>query len=351
MTVYSDAAQGPQDPDIEISRLSAALSEIDPNELSDESRLERFASVLRAIEYAGYSFYGVHQDQDDGFWHRDTWAPSPGSTSAVLVPVERNISLPTINSLLNQSVLYSRRSVIVLPVDLKISHKGRTFRFNVDPSIASLLIRLNHNYRELIDAGLGIFLPRSISSSAQDEISAIYLNATAPLRQNDSLSYLPMNRATNPDILDRQLTVFKTFLLPCFPDCDFDTMAKIAKNETDAFARFTFWITKKVSELQHVTSEDGFNQILLEIDAGVAELQIAAQRLHKMRLLDGARIATFAVSIGGVIQGVNSTMAHVATIAGTATLMDLIRQFSDRHTAKIDLEKSSFYIPYLFRNQ
>jgi hypothetical protein len=144
--------------------------------------------------------------------------------------------------------------------------------------------------------------------------------------------------------------LFKHVLLPYFPGADIVRVAKLRDEETDSFIRFSYYLKRRISEIANATSLERIDSMMEEIEHETAGLRIEARKLRNSRLLQGAEVASFTVSLGALISG-SGTVMGVAGIIGSVTALDFLREWTSRKKAVLDLKKSDFYIPYLLEQE
>jgi hypothetical protein len=321
----------------------------DPQNLSSEE-----TRVLNLLLLLCRAIFGAQYDDYDIFHHNSTEDPHSPNWP-FLIPVGNDLKLELLNSLLRRTVLYAERSVAVLPRTLVFDEVGIKWVGDVPSrsegrhiSLQSL-VRLNKQYQRLVASDLCVFLPQHCKS-AYYLIGSDYqiMHSEAPMRQRaDLIELFPLNMVHPNARIDHSILVYKELLLPFFSNIDLNTMAKIARNETASFSRFNGWMTRKVAELMQSETENRFEELILELEDGVAEIRLEAEKISKLRALEGAELTTFILSLAGMIDPSQHALKGVATITGSATLFGLTKQFIERKQQKASLKKSALYVPYL----
>lgn len=223
---------------------------------------------------------------------------------------------------LKKLLLFSNFSVITLPMSLgfrSISYSGGGFPQDLDQEALLTCLKLNNKYASLTKNYQAVFLPENIHEYYESSSDNQTNDFRAPFKQTAStLSYVPYNAGSA-----KTLDVFHQINLPYFPDITIDDLIKIKLNETDAFPRFQFFLKKKIKELSAIESPNRITDITDEINYEVHRLNIEAEKLSKLKIMQGVSIGIFAVSLGSLflnIPGIKET----AGIIGTTTFYNLI---------------------------
>jgi hypothetical protein len=114
-----------------------------------------------------------------------------------------------------------------------------------------------------------------------------------------------------------------------------------------AFTRFNYFLRTRLDQIGRADSGRELSDLVDEIEDGVAQLRIEAEKLAKGRLR-AAKISFFGLALASTATNDNSALHVAAGVLGSATLYDLLKDYAERHRSEADLKKSPHYIPYLF---
>lgn len=276
-------------------------------------------------------------------------------TSATLVPVTGAHRPGDHADLLRRLTIYSELVVVVVPghvsgTNTSYSLPGKIMTDDAERAAAEEIFALNRRHADLVETRRCVFLPSTLAlhwGSVSEDISYGY---TAPLLSTgDAGAYCPVNG--NRSVFGDPATFLmcKQVVLPYFPDADLLTLARLQDEETDAFTRFMCFLKSRVAALGQTDSERAGRDLLDEIDHGVAGLSLEAEKLARSRVLRGAQVATFAVSLGALLFPATPVVTTVAGVLGSVSALDMLREWQARKNAETELRRSDFYIPLLLR--
>jgi hypothetical protein len=271
-------------------------------------------------------------------------------TGATIVPFPGEMQTQLSERLLKATTLYSDLTILVLPTNIEdgyISYSGgdRKTLPEIQP-----VFRYTKRYVSQLKAGRIVFLPRSsyhYEGSLSEETQRRY---SAPFEQPAAqLSFLPMNLVGTSalgasPIVDLQ--IFDSLLLPFFPNASLNDIVRIAEKETDSFLVFNQFLSQRLKTLSSAQSVDALRDIIGEIKAGVAQLNLEARRVQRTGLVRGSELGIFSLSLVTLLLGDVGQLSQIAGVAGTVSLIDLIREFAQPST-RAQLRSSEFYVPYL----
>ena len=128
-----------------------------------------------------------------------------------------------------------------------VSYSGGDY---IDWRQLATFLEWNKRNEALVRAGKAIFLPREFV--VHDE-RAGYTDTTvyrAPLVQ-DALAarFVPANGGYSASDPRSQILLFGQIMLPYFPEISIADLVKVAKNETEAFTRFTYRLRQMLAEV------------------------------------------------------------------------------------------------------
>jgi hypothetical protein len=272
--------------------------------------------------------------------------------SAVVVPFLSNTSMRLADEMLQRSTLYSKLSLIVMPLsvtelELSYSAVGR-IRRNYDEYRD--LFEYNRRHYSLVSSGRCIFLPRRYTFDFESTSSWSRDDYAAPLMQYAAdLTYLPGNlpQVTLGRSPYQDLFIYEKFLLPYFPDASLGDIAAISEKETDSFIVFNRYLTKQLARLSDPKSVDEWSDVMEDIRAEVARLKVEARKVARSKVLRNSQIAMFAVTVCAILGLHNASFDDLAGIFGSASLLQLLQTEIQKRNSFDDLRKSEFFIPYL----
>jgi hypothetical protein len=216
------------------------------------------------------------------------------------------------------------------------------------PSPLEHLVEANFGMESLIRQGRCIILPRQYDRRVLENLAASEFHYSAPQMQTPPhIAYLPANLGSTIRDLYKDVILFEQIALPYFPNANIDLVADIATKETDAFFRFTHFLKSRLSSLGASPSADELVTLSEEIQYEVAGLRIEAQKLAATRMLRGVEVGFFVLGIVGIFLSHVAALQSIAGIAGSVSLMQLLRSYAEARGTEVDLKKSDFYIPYL----
>jgi hypothetical protein len=291
----------------------------------------------------------------------------PKVTAATIVPATSFEDAQKYANLLRKTILYSDFVVIVLRQrldgralqhleKLAVLHDLNLPGGEEDPTrrdpdhwmkALDAVLTPNRHYQDLVAAGRCVFLPSRLDVYQPPAGSNRYL---PPVVCGKQQPYIPLNRRS---ILSDafELFIYKNLILPYFPEVDLLALSKIQNEETDSFVRFTYYLKRRLSQLADLQNEDQVEDVIEEIDYEVAALRLEAQKLSKSRLLRGAEIASFSISLGAFASSFNPILGGISGLLGSVTVLGLLRERAARRKDVIELKKSDFYIPYLLSSE
>jgi hypothetical protein len=275
---------------------------------------------------------------------------------ATLTPVPSSYDIRDAAALLSYTALYSGNGILVLP--LKIEHirissfdSGYIFPLggcSTDTILKAMLF--NYRYRNLVEHGRLLFLPQVMHNRHESPEAYVESTTSAPLLQDpQNLTFTPLNKVPElaAVLAQREVIQVAEFLLPYFPDASLQDILRIKESESDSFVLFSAYLKRRLAALSEAKSLSDIEDIQTEITAGVARLRIEAKKVAGSKLMRNAEIGLFGLSLAGIISG-DGPLTHIlAGVAGSASLMDLLRSFSEVKGGKLDLRTSEFFIPYL----
>jgi hypothetical protein len=318
----------------------------------------RLSQVLQAdgldlLRQLCHSLYGQETEHYESAGYRGNRKiiSTPGTSEAfTLIPLPPENQLRFVTQMLHRVTLYS--TLTVMTVDLEISDGYISYSGGNRKSWSNFwpILKYNAEYRNLVDQGRCIFLPYRSSYLEESTSSTAVDTSAAPMNQRaDSIKFTPVNPTTlrpGASPLD-DLLVYEHVILPYFPAADLADVADIAEKETDSFIIFNQFLAEKLGQIAQSSSVMKISDLLGEIHAGAAELRIEAKKVERSKILRGAEAGVFVVSLSALLAVGGHAAETVAGIAGTVSLIELIREWVAGQNEKLDLKKSAFYIPYL----
>lgn len=309
------------------------------------TRVDALCKIAR--NYYDYTRYRLEFRQYKSHWNAVEHAVSPDPT-ACIVPIGNDVSADHCASLIRKTMLYSDTLLCVIDgmVDAWVGDQYDGLVTIDGFSIFREVLDLSAKYADLVRAGKIAFIPETVVYF-HDEIGEVHDNVySAPLIQSTHVPYLPLTRRT-PVTSPYDQFVVKSIILPYFPNIDLVALGRIAHEESDSFVRFGGYLRRRLADIAAADSVETIANLAEEIDYNVAELKIEADKLKRNRHLANAEVAFFATSIAMAAAAPGPTPTAIAGIAGSATLLDLLRRRGERRDAMADLKKSDFYVPYL----
>jgi hypothetical protein len=253
--------------------------------------------------------------------------------------------------------LYSELSIFVLPfsmscLDITYSSFGNDLEKSW-PDLKSL-IKYSKQYKHLLKAGRGVFLPSQnsyIITSYSDHRTDVY---TAPLiQQPDEFIYTPINARRNilTGLSFQDLVVLKEIMLPYFRISNLDDLVKVAQNETESSAKFNHYLSKRLVDISRLDSAKKLQEILREIDYEVENLELEFERLSKLKILQGVEMAFFSISLSALLFANAELAKHIAGVTAPVGLLETFRHLTSGSEQVSPAKKSEFYLPYLLQKK
>jgi hypothetical protein len=265
---------------------------------------------------------------------------------------------PFLDDYVKWLALYSEMSIFVMPfamecVDITYSsHYGA----ELEKSWKDLktLVRYSRQYRQLLDSGMGVFLPAENTytlTSYSDHRTDTY---KAPLTQvPDQYIYTPINSRSNifMGTSFQDFMVYKEIVLPYFKIPRLDELIKIAKNETQSFVKFNHFLAKKLANISKADSGTKLQEILREIDYEVANIELEFKRLGRLRVLQGVEMAFFSISLSALLFADADLVKQIAGVSGSVSLLEIFKGFFSRSEQGSSVKTNDFYLPYLLKTK
>lgn len=285
-------------------------------------------------------------------------AKSEVSTLGMLPAAEVNSVIPLytktpetyIGGVLSNAVLYSDFTVVVLDLEMSDAFYSYSGGDRKSWNTYRNVLHYNRENLMLLERGRCLFLPRKWTFETDSVAEAIGSEYEAPLRQPaQRLQFSPWNRLPamqKPFELDT-LLAYEQLVLPCFPGVDLSTVAAISEKETDAFVRFNELLRRRMAGLNQANSISVIDDIVQELQEGAAALHMEAKGLAGGKLLRGAELGSFTVSLATAITGYEGQLKEVAAVIGSASLLDLLREYRERKGKRDQIRKNDYYIPYI----
>jgi hypothetical protein len=283
---------------------------------------------------------------------------SPLITGFELTPTPPRSELKVMSTILDRSVLYSNSTICIVPVSLGMPFESAEHQ-SVDTSWNRQLqywekgydvLDLNFRYSKLVEAGKILFLPRSLvwhTGGYNGGDRAI--STSAPMVQEPALTQLVPINATLRHSAYHQMLVYKQLVLPYFPQASLEEVNRIAEDETDAFILFNQFMTTELNKLRSISSLADIDEIMAQIDEEVARITIQARRVSNSGLLGNIDLAFFTLSLAVAVTSVGGEFKDVAGVAGSVTLLEVIKERMSRRKESLSLKASQFYVPYILR--
>jgi hypothetical protein len=304
------------------------------------------------IDHLCQKIYGGHLYRNDGWETEILRRSGPTVVTRSMLPLPPDSDLRYITSVLQKTTLYSELTVLVCPYSVRYfarvdySDGGGA----PDQAVAEIL-RANAPFHSLLKGGRCVFLPQYYRSEIMRTIATEVTEYSAPMLQSSSdIGLLPLNTSIYTPTLQRDLFLLNNIVLPYFTSIDLDLVAEVAAKETDSFVRFTHYLASQIAAIGAAPDAKDFERIVAEIRSETAALRIEAKKLASMRIFRGAEVASFVISIIAVLFSDIEILKSLATVVGTTTLLQLIRDYLDSKKTTLDLKKSQFYIPYILNN-
>jgi hypothetical protein len=346
-------------PSLEEIKAVSRKSVYDSNFNSQDTRIVNYIadSCVRLSNLCDI-FYGRTERSEDytaGGTH-EPWESSPPKLwGATLIPVPSSYDVGDAAQLLSYASLYSGWAVLVLPhkIDHKyISYSGGNFplgRISSDTVLKTMLFNLR--YRSLVETGHVIFLPRELDRLSEGVSGHGQSIARAPLLQDpEGLRFTPINAVvtdTTNLLAHHSVDLVAEFLLPYFPNANLQDIARIKDTESDSFILFNSYLKRRLAALAEAQSLNDIADMHEEINAGIARLRIEAKKVADSKLLRDAEVGSLGLSLVAVTGGDPALTRIMAGVVGSASLLGLLRSFSEIREKKLDMRASEFFIPYL----
>lgn len=322
--------------------LEETLETRGPRSSEENYALAKMLGLARAL-YPTVMYEDVANDRGDDF---ETDPPIFGG----LVPIKKVAAPALLEPLLRKSTLYAKHTSFVTPHRIHLNGL-----LNGSDASVSELLALNRSMLPLLAAGRCSVLPAQIELNIDESHIKLRSTTTAPMVQEaKAANFAPLNQGVlglTQSTSDRVL-LLREFVLPYYPEVDSNKLAELASEETDAFEGFMSWFTGRVRDVAANPEAEDLNEVLDEIDEGVAKLRIEAANLARSSyLLRGATISGFSITLGSVVGAAfglpASTAAVVAGITGASTLTEVIRDAAARRKEQAPLRSNTFFLPYL----
>jgi hypothetical protein len=272
------------------------------------------------------------------------------ASDAALVPVRDAADEAFYAGLVGRLVMYAQPLALVLPEQINwvaTSYSG--MGYSSDPAQAMRIARLVHQYRDVVREGRLAVLPTSFDRIFESVSDSDHWFARAPLLQRaDAAQPLPLVSADWS--ADQSLFVYEQVVLPFFPGASVATLAAIAREETEAFTLFAGFLRRRMRELAE-SPEAGLAELRAELDEEVARLRIEARKLAQLRVLRGAEIGLFTVSLAAAIATDLGALQTTAGVLGSVTLLELLKQHATVRREALDLRASEFYVPMILADK
>lgn len=328
-----------------------------PDEMERDQLLKLFYAFDTSCEQLYENHYSISVGEMLGSDKPPTeeYSVPPSSINRTIIPwTSPTISSSAATDVLRKVLLYSDLTVFVVPQDLYIwglSYSWYGHWRDVEKNKAALhhLVSLNRKFQPLVNDGRVIFLPQSIKKDYETTSGYDSTLREAPYHQNMSnLNYLPLN-ITLPNIED--LVLYQTIVLPYFEGISMTDMLKIKQNETEAFHRFQHILQKKLFEVESTTKSQAIKEIFEEVNYEVQGLLIECQKISKLRVMQRANLGFFGVSLLALLFSNLDVVKEVASVIGSVSLLDAVKEWTSYKTATIDIKKNDFYIALLLQQK
>jgi Trypsin len=311
-------------------------------------------------DYAIYSLckelYDETYEVGDGEWgyarnvtRETTLAPIVNSS---LIPIDDSGS-GDLWDYVSWSSLYSAMTVFVLPVAINsfdISYSGK-MGSRTSYTVIERLLFLLKTHEDAVRAGRVVFLPRATkytTTSTRDYSTRIY---EAPFRQPaGELRFLPLNLVKalqGRDFYSDLGTIYTILSIPVFQKVRASEIIKIAESETDAFLKFNHFLNRKLRAVGAASTKQRLRECIEEIQYEVANLNIQAERIAKLKAFSDARKTTININIGSVRSDVSRDLAGAIA---SPEFADLIASASVSQ-GNFELKKNDLYFAFLLQDK
>jgi hypothetical protein len=137
------------------------------------------------------------------------------------------------------------------------------------------------------------------------------------------------------------------FLLPYFPKADLEDVIRIKDTESDSFLLFDSYLRQRLAALSEAQSLNDIDDILAEIAAGTARLRLEAKKVAASKLIRNAETGSLVLSLVGMAFSDPAYARMVAGMIGSASVISLLKSFSEVRGKKLDMRANEFFVPYL----
>lgn len=274
-------------------------------------------------------------------------------SDAVLMPIAPQDE-SSLETLVHWSTLYSPMTVFILPQEIRsldISYSGASgSRSSWD--VVERLLRLNKAYEDVIHAGRGVFLP-SLTSHGFTSLSSYSRDTySAPIEQPaDDIRYIPLNvlQALQGRNLEQDLVIYRVISVPYYRGIILPELVKLAESETDAFTKFNHFLNKKLEKLGKARTTLQIEDCFHEIDNEIANLRIEAEKITKLRSLQGIQLATFVLAFSVLVSFDSPIAKSIAGVLGSVNFIQLLKDYVSYQRERIALKKSDVYFAYILQ--
>ena len=289
---------------------------------------------------------------------QETTKVLPNVKDTAIVPLS-NFQNDWVENLVNWTTLYNQTTVFVLPYNLSsldISYSGRAGERS-SWSEVEVLLACNKYYQSFVAEGKCIFLPNSNSHTVTSTWDHGIDSYNAPLVQSpEELIYTPVNKilSSSADLncdSYQGFIFYHNILLPYFRGVRFEDIIRIAKNESDSFVKFNYYLSKKLRGLSDSSEILNIKEITNEIDYEISNLNIEFKKLKKLKILQKAQVAFFSISLGALAFTDIEIVKQIAGISGSINLFNLLKDYIGYKREAVSLQKSDFYLPFLINQE
>jgi hypothetical protein len=217
------------------------------------------------------------------------------------------------------------------------------------------VLTYNKQFEPLVASGKCAFVPRSHQYSAESTSDYSITKYLAPIHQAAThIGALPFNRTalsqahsggSQPERLIAELT------LPSFQGLDLRELARLAENETEAFIKFNHFLSARLEMATQAQTPQILREILAEITYEVANLQVEAKKIAKLRSLQAAQLVLFTLSLSISLSTDMDVLKGIAGVMGSVSFLEVLKAYFGYQQEQLSLRKSDFYLPFLFGKQ
>jgi len=224
--------------------------------------------------------------------------------------------------------------------------RGESFSTDYDYIVPVPLIDFLLRYRDLVEDGIIIPLPKEINSLT---------TSTAPSRSVATESALPVSLkdetlftqlSESEEVARPSRSGYSNLLLPSLQNSSIEDIRTLRHELSDSFIAFHRQLKSQLQGTSSVSNEQSLLELMQQTDEEVRRLHSSINSLKRTRLLKGSTIVSGFTAAAIVAFAPANLSTMVAGLFGSSSAVAGMAFLTDFYGKSMDLHQHNFYFPW-----